>query len=91
LDLPRPFFWGLLVSMKHPGIIVVVDGDTNRVLRRDSVDDVPESLHFVETTAGLVPVVRIVAFDHGDRRTIYEYGPDGELLRSRIQTTGAST
>lgn len=75
--------------MKHPGTIVLVDGDTSQVIRRDSVRDVPESLHFVETEHGPVPVVRIVAFEQGGRRTLYEYGPDGQLLRSRVQVGGA--
>lgn len=73
------------MSPHHPGTIVFVDGNTDRVVATDRVEDVPPQMRFVETPAGLVPVVRVVAFTAGDERTIREYGPAGQLLRSTLQ------
>jgi hypothetical protein len=70
---------------KHPGTIVYVDGATQKETGRVSIDTVPESLRFAPTADGLVPVVKVVAHTEGNRRTIREYGPAGELLRSTVQ------
>jgi hypothetical protein len=75
---------------KHPGTIVFVDGNTNTVVSTDRAADLPAEMRFVETRSGLVPVVRVVAFTEGGQRTIREYGPAGELLRSTVQVRGSS-
>jgi hypothetical protein len=36
-----------------------------------------------------VPVVRVVATTAGDQRTVREYGPKGELLRTTLQVRPA--
>ncbi len=70
---------------KHPGTIVYVDGTTQKETEQRSITEVPESLRFAPTAQGLVPIVRVVAYTQGDRRSIREYGPAGELLRSTLQ------
>lgn len=72
---------------KHPGTIVYVDGVTQKETRRVASSQVPESMRFVSTPEGLVPVVRVVTSTSpdGNRCTIREYGPAGEFLRSTVQ------
>ena len=70
--------------MEHPGVILFVDGLTDRVIREAKAEEVPEAVRFAPTPDGPVPVVRIVCFDHPGARIIREYGPNGELLRDRI-------
>ena len=70
---------------EHPGEIAYIDGNTSEIVSRKRASQVPEKMRFVETTDGLVPVVKVVAHVFGDRRTIQEFGPNDELLRSTIQ------
>ena len=77
---------------EHPGTIVF-----EQVVLRDPPDrpeettwtqpaaDVPFAIRFIRGPGGWVPVVRIVAVTAGDRRTIRQYGPDGQLLQSTVQ------
>lgn len=69
----------------HPGKIVFIDGDTGKVIDQDNASEVPEDVAYAETDDGLVPVVKVVAHTLEDRRTIEEYGPNDELLRSTLQ------
>jgi hypothetical protein len=69
----------------HPGQIEFVDGETNRVLSVDPVSAVPEAQRFVEVGGVAVPVVRVVAVQAGDRRTIRKFGPNGQLLETILQ------
>lgn len=66
----------------HPGQIEYVDGETNRVLSVDPASAVPEAQRFVEVGGVAVPVVRVVAVQAGDRRTIRKFGPNGQLLET---------
>ncbi len=70
---------------KHPGSIQYIDGQTQQVTHTANISEVPASLRFAETPQGLVPVVKVVAHQEGDRRIIREYGPDGQFLRSTVQ------
>jgi hypothetical protein len=74
-----------MAAPAHPGKITYVDGNTQQVLSTDDVSTVPESLRFADTPTGRVPVVKVVATVAGNQRTIREYGPAGELLRSTVQ------
>lgn len=69
----------------HPGQITYLDGNTGNVVAVNDVQQVPESMRFVETTHGLVPVVKVVATTIEDERLIQEYGPNDEMLRSTRQ------
>jgi hypothetical protein len=69
----------------HPGQIEYIDGNSDRVVKVLTASEVPEAARFAPTTKGLVPVTRVVATIAGDERTIREYGPDGQFLRSTIQ------
>jgi len=69
----------------HPGTIVYVDGATQQEVRRLPVEEVPESMRFRATARGLVPVVKVVAIEDGNQRSLLEYGPDGEFLFSTLQ------
>ncbi|MGC4115126.1 MAG: hypothetical protein QM765_11065 [Myxococcales bacterium] len=71
----------------HPGQIEFVDGNTGKVTRVAKAAEVPEALRFAPTDKGLVPVVKVVATVEGERRTIREYGPAGEVLRSTVQVS----
>ncbi|MCY1021295.1 hypothetical protein [Pyxidicoccus sp. MSG2] len=71
---------------KHPGTIVYIDGTTQTETERVDISEVPEPLRYAPTKKGLVPVVKVVAYTEGNYRTLREYGPDGELLRSTVQT-----
>jgi hypothetical protein len=73
------------MKSQHPGKIEFVDGNKNEVIKVVTAEEVPEQFRFAPTTTGLVPVTRVVATTVGDERTIREYGPDGQLLRSTIQ------
>ena len=66
-------------NQSHPGKITFVNGTTTTV---EDASTVPESIRFAEG----VPVVKVVAMTEGDRRIIREYGVDGTLLRSTVQT-----
>lgn len=68
---------------QHPGKIIFMEGDT--VTREADADEVPFRIRFVETPEGLIPVVKIVAVTIGRQRTIRQYGPDGQLLKSTVQ------
>lgn len=70
---------------KHPGYIRYIDGKTQQEVRRVEISQVPESLQYVQTPGGWVPVVKVVAFEQEERRTLREYGPGEELLRSTVQ------
>ncbi|RKH07801.1 hypothetical protein D7V97_20930 [Corallococcus sp. CA053C] len=75
---------------KHPGTIQFVDGATQQVTKTVDATEVPLSIRFAKNEAGeLVPVVKIVAFQEGDRRTLREYGPEGQFLRSTVQLRNA--
>lgn len=69
----------------HPGQITYLDGNTGDVVAVSDVQEVPESMRFVETESGLVPVVKVVATIVENERLIQEYGPDDEILRSTKQ------
>ena len=73
---------------EHPGKIVFVDGTTQEVTKELPASEVPFGIRFVETDAGLVPVVRIVNVTTDKQQTIRQYGPDGQLLRSTVQVAG---
>ena len=71
---------------KHPGTIQFVDGMTKQVTRTLQAHEVPPAFRFAKDASGtLVPVVKVVAIEEGDRRTLREYGPEGQLLRSTVQ------
>ncbi|HZI12178.1 MAG TPA: hypothetical protein VE153_17475 [Myxococcus sp.] len=71
---------------KHPGTITFVDGATQKVTETVDAKEVPASIRFAPNEAGeLVPVVKVVALQEGDRRVIREYGPEGQFLRSTVQ------
>jgi hypothetical protein len=70
---------------EHPGKIIYIDGNSNEVLREQNIEDVPESLHYVQTDKGLVPVVKVVATTYENRRFIRQYGPDDEFLSETVQ------
>lgn len=70
---------------KHPGTIVFIDGITQEVTKEVPASEVPLNIRFVETEAGVVPVVRIVNFTTAEKQIIRQYGPDGQLLRSTVQ------
>jgi hypothetical protein len=69
----------------HPGKIVFIDGITQEITKELSASAVPFGIRFVETDAGLVPVVKIVNITTDKQQTIRQYGPDGQLLRSTVQ------
>lgn len=70
---------------QHPGKILYVDADGKKADHEKDASAVPESVRFVETADGLVPVVKVVKQTLGDTRVIRQYGPDGGLLRSTTQ------
>ncbi len=71
--------------MKHPGTIVFVDGKTQEITDTMKAAEVPESIRFVETAEGRVPVVKIVEITTDKERFIHFYGPDDQFLKSTIQ------
>lgn len=71
--------------MQHPGTITYLDGNTHAVVSVEAVENVPEALRFADTPTGKVPVVKVIATVAGDQRTIREYGPGDQLLRSTVQ------
>ncbi|MFY2560763.1 hypothetical protein ACN469_24375 [Corallococcus terminator] len=71
---------------KHPGFIRYIDGKTQQEVRRMDVSQVPEALQYAQGPKGWVPVVKVIALEEGNQRTLREYGPEDELLRSTVQT-----
>lgn len=69
----------------HPGFIVYLEAPSMREVRRLPVTQVPDELRFAQTPEGWVPVVKVVAQTDGDRRTLSEFGPDDQLLRTTTQ------
>lgn len=74
-----------MTTPTHPGKVVYLDGNTNKVTTTLDVSQVPEGLRFVDTDKGKVPVVKVVAFTSGNQRIIKEYGPNDAMLRSTVQ------
>ena len=70
----------------HPGRIEYWQGDEKVSVA--SVADVPEHDRYAPTPEGDVPVTKVVAHVHGDRRIIRELGPEGQVLRSTVQFAG---
>jgi hypothetical protein len=70
---------------KHPGFIRYIDGQTQQEVRRMDISQVPEALQYAQTPGGWVPVVKVVSTEAGNQRTLREYGPSDELLRSTVQ------
>lgn len=69
----------------HPGTILFVDENSGKEHSRP-ISEVPEQLRFAQDASGqMIPVVKVVAHAVGQQRTIREYGPNGEMLRSTIQ------
>lgn len=73
------------MRVRHPGTIVYVNGNSGDVVQERNVEDVPEHLRFAKTDKGDVPVVRVVATKTGDTRSIVEFGPSDEVLRTTGQ------
>jgi hypothetical protein len=68
----------------HPGMIIIVDGETNEVVDMVRAADLPEGARFQRTEKGLIPIVKLVAKGDCERRMLLAYGPGGELLRSTV-------
>ncbi|HYH94352.1 hypothetical protein [Hyalangium sp.] len=75
---------------KHPGFIRYIDGKTQQEVRRLDISQVPESLQYAQTPNGWVPVVKVVSLVEGPQRTLREYGPADELLRSTVQVRSSN-
>jgi hypothetical protein len=74
---------------QHPGTIRYLDGDRNLV-NELPIDEVPESLRFAyDEDDNPIPVVEVVAHESADGREIFEYGPEGQLLRVTAQRRGS--
>jgi|JI10StandDraft_1071094.scaffolds.fasta_scaffold1282300_2 hypothetical protein len=73
---------------KHPGKISFINGITQEIREEVDATTVPESIRFVESDTGWVPVVKIVDITTETQRTIRQYGPEGQLLRSTVQLAG---
>lgn len=73
------------MSNTHPGEIVFIDGNTGNIVSRENAKLLPEALVFAETARGKVAIVKVVAHTQGDRREIFEYGENDELLRTTMQ------
>jgi hypothetical protein len=74
------------MSPAHPGKVTFVDGALEKVL---PVGEVPEAVAFAREGEALVPVVKVVALAHGDRRELKSYGVDGRLLSVTYQRRSA--
>jgi hypothetical protein len=73
--------------VKHPGTITFVDGLTGETTSVAPVEEIDPSLRFLPgADGGLRPVVRVEITTEGDHRTLREFGPGDELLRSTFQT-----
>jgi len=73
-----------MTTPKHPGKINFVDGKTGKTTEEADASSLPESMRFVETEKGLVPVVKIVSHEHGDQVIVRAYGPAGQFLQSTV-------
>ena len=67
--------------MDHPGTITFVAGPLVTV---KGAWVVPPTLRFASTDAGPIPIVRVETLRFADRRIVRQYGPSGQLLRSRV-------
>ena len=75
-------------TTQHPGTIRYLDSDRNLV-NELPIEEVPESLRFAyDEDDNMIPVVEVVAHESGDGREIFEYGPEGQLLRVTAQRRG---
>ena len=66
-------------ELVHPGTVTYVNEETGEE-RTKSADEVPLEFRFVNG----IPMVRAVRSVVGNQKTIREYGPQGELLRSNV-------
>lgn len=72
----------------HPGIYEVVDPAGK--VRRLPIDSVPLEARYAPNERNkMVPVVRVEAHLRKQERTLLEFGPSGELLRSTLQRSQA--
>ncbi len=74
-----------LRKFHHPGIITFIDGDTNQITDEMNASEVPDSIKFVKTENGLIPVIKIISTVAGKQRIIRQYGPEGQFLKSTVQ------
>ncbi|QHT70505.1 hypothetical protein GXP67_29565 [Rhodocytophaga rosea] len=72
-------------KIKHPGTIVFINGNTHQITHERKASEVPASIRFAETEAGIIPVVKIIATTSGNRREIRQFGPEGQFLGSTLQ------
>ena len=75
-----------VTTVKHPGTILFVDADGERPDEEVDIAKIPEEFQFAETKNGLEPIVKVVKTTTGDVRRISEYGADGQVLRTTVQT-----
>jgi hypothetical protein len=76
----------------HPGRVTYLNGNTGEVVSEKPVAEVPEHLRFApDETGALVPVVKVVATVAGAQRSMREYGPDDQLLRTTLQRKSEAT
>jgi len=66
-------------ELNHPGTITIVNEQTGEE-RTESAEKTPLQHRFVNG----VPMVRAVLSVAGNQRTIREYGPQGQLLRTNV-------
>lgn len=66
-------------ELAHPGTITFVNEQTGEE-RVESAEESPVEQRFVNG----IPMVRAVMSVAGNQRTIREYGPQGQLLRSNV-------
>jgi len=71
----------------HPGKIAYysIEDGKQRLVSERSVNDVPDTARYAQTSHGMVPVVKVVATTTGNQRFIREYGPQDEFLRATTQ------
>lgn len=70
--------------MKHPGTVTFID-EAEGTVRDVAFDSLPETIAFVQSPDGSVPVVTVKSHLRGDQRIIRRYGPGDVLLDTIVQ------
>jgi hypothetical protein len=69
----------------HPGTIELIDAVSGKLLERRSAAELGDAAWAADAEGNEVPIVRVLLSEHGDRRELHAFGPDGQFLKTTLQ------
>jgi hypothetical protein len=75
----------MTMHLRHPGTIELIDAVTGKLLECRSATELGDSAWATDTEGNKVPIVRVLLSEHGDRRELHAFGPQGQFLKTTLQ------